>query len=203
MAKILVIDDDPLRAEAVVSGLCRLDFLARFALPVTVPHVRDLVSWAPEAVLVDLDSLEHDVSVQCVATMSEAGIPVAAVAGAQHARLLGDWAEEGIASVVERGSSVPQVADALHAILARTAAPADGMPGPAASERPHVSPPMTLLAPCLRPPVMPGGVWACVGSFLGGLGVTGHACLETARTRGPWASIVPAIKRSCSFPRWG
>jgi two-component system, NarL family, nitrate/nitrite response regulator NarL len=117
-ARILVIDGNLLTAEAIVLALSQIHFAARFALPVTADHVRDLVSWKPGLALLDIDSVDPTTSVECVHILRQAEIPVAVMGGSRDGFLLGQCIQAGASSVVDKGSQLNELIGMIVRLLA-------------------------------------------------------------------------------------
>jgi DNA-binding NarL/FixJ family response regulator len=116
--KVLVIDGNLLTAEAIALALGQARYSARFALPVTVDHVRDLASWGPRLALLDIDSVEAGTGVQCVELLTAAGVPVAVMAGPSAGPVLGHCLAAGAASVVDKSSQLNKLVGIIERVLA-------------------------------------------------------------------------------------
>ena len=117
-ARLLVIDGNLLTAEAIVLALSQIHFTARFALPVTVDHVRDLVSWKPGLALLDIDSVDPVTSIECVSILRQAEIPVAVMGGSRDGFVLGQCIQAGASSVVDKGSQLNELIGLIVRMLA-------------------------------------------------------------------------------------
>jgi two-component system nitrate/nitrite response regulator NarL len=111
--RVLVLDSDLLMAEAVVIALTQLTFVARFVVPVTAEHVRDVLAWHPASALLDVDSVDRATCIACVTTMREAGVPVAVMGGRADLLLISDCMNAGAASVVDKASPLTDLLDAI------------------------------------------------------------------------------------------
>jgi len=116
--RVLVVDGNLMTAEAIVLALSQTGFSARFALPVTVEHVRDLIGWEPGLVLIDLDSVDPSTCLECIEILHDAGVPTAIVAGKEDALLVGQCVQMGAASVVDKGSTLNELLGVVVRLLA-------------------------------------------------------------------------------------
>ena len=73
-SKVLVVSNDLLAAEVLVSALIQSGFLARFAVPVTTRHLQDIVAWKPDLALLDIDPIERRSSIELIGVLSQAGV---------------------------------------------------------------------------------------------------------------------------------
>jgi two-component system nitrate/nitrite response regulator NarL len=103
-ATVLVVDDDLLVAEALVFALIQRGFIARFAVPATLEHVRDAIAWRPCLALLDVDRVEGDPLV-FVEVFRASGVSVAVMGGNGRHDLLLKCADAGAAALI--GSSMP------------------------------------------------------------------------------------------------
>ncbi len=117
--RVLVIDGNLLTAEAIVLALGQLAFTSRFVVPVTTEHLRDVViTWRPRLALLDIDSVAHSTSLECVDIMQGAGIPVAVMGGKADDQLLGRCIHAGASSVVDKNSPLVDLGSVIVRHLA-------------------------------------------------------------------------------------
>lgn len=117
--RVLVIDSNLLTAEAVALSLGQLDYATRFVIPVTADHLRDLVvAWPPALVLLDIDSVDSETSLECIGVLKNAGIPVTVLGGKRDLHLLGRCVDAGASSVVDKSSPLVELVDVLRRLLA-------------------------------------------------------------------------------------
>jgi len=117
--RVLVIDGNLLTAEAIVLALGQLDFTSRFVVPVTTEHLRDVVvTWRPRLALLDIDSVAHSTSLECVDIMQGADIPVAVMGGKSDDQLLGRCIHAGASSVVDKNSPLVDLGSVIVRHLA-------------------------------------------------------------------------------------
>jgi two-component system, NarL family, nitrate/nitrite response regulator NarL len=117
VARILVIDGNLLVAEAIVSALTNLNYTARFVMPITTTHVRDLLVWSPDLVLLDIDSVNGAVCLNLVAVLSDACVPVAIMGSRLDVRLVGECIDAGAESVVDKSSPLSELAGIITRLL--------------------------------------------------------------------------------------
>lgn len=117
-SRIVVIDSNLLTAEAIVFALTQLNFSARFVVPVTPGPLWDLVTWKPELALLDIDSVESSMCLNCVAVLRGAGVPVAVMGSRPDTSLLGECIEAGVSSVVDKSSPLSELVAIILRMLA-------------------------------------------------------------------------------------
>lgn len=113
-ARVLVVDDDLLIAETFVFALVQRGFAARFAVPATLRHVQDAITWSPDLALLDVDLVETD-PVTLIRFFRDSGVAVAVMGGSGHHEVLLKCTSAGAVAVVE--ASMPL--DELVRMLAR------------------------------------------------------------------------------------
>lgn len=123
--RILVIDSNLFIAEAIVLALTQLQFAARFVVPLTTSHVRDLVSWKPGLALLDIDSIDSETCLSCVSIFNEARIPVAIMGSRLDVPLLGECLNAGASSVVDKGFQLADLVAVIIRLLAGEAVMGD------------------------------------------------------------------------------
>ena len=77
--RAIVLDDDLFSAEALVAALSACGVTARFALPVTPAHLRDVVQWGPELALLNVDYLDDADVTELVGILQAAEVDVVAL----------------------------------------------------------------------------------------------------------------------------
>jgi hypothetical protein len=77
--RAIVLDDDLFSAEALVTALSACGVTARFALPVTPAHLRDVVQWGPELALLNVDYLDDAAVTELVGILQAAEVDVVAL----------------------------------------------------------------------------------------------------------------------------
>lgn len=115
--RVLVIDGSLLTAEAIVLALTQVKLVARFVLPVTIEHLRDVIAWEPDLALFDIDSVDATMAVEIVAILGQAGVPVAVVGGRDDRCLLGECVKGGVASVVDKASPLIDLLRTVRSLL--------------------------------------------------------------------------------------
>lgn len=110
---VLVIVGDLLVAEAIVSALIQLTFNARFAMPITAAHVRDLTSWRPGLAILDVDSIDEKTCISIVTLLTEAAIPVAMLGGRLDTPLVGECIDAGATIVIDKASGLGQLVEVI------------------------------------------------------------------------------------------
>lgn len=116
--RVLVIDGDLLVAEAIVLALSHLKFRARFVMPITTAHARDLVAWRPGLALVDIDSVDSATCLSFVSIFSEAKVPVAVMGSRLNVPLLGECVNAGASLVVDKGTPLTDLVRVIAKLLA-------------------------------------------------------------------------------------
>jgi DNA-binding NarL/FixJ family response regulator len=115
--RVLVIDNNLLTAQTVVVALSQLDFSARFALPTTPEHVRELGTWQPDVAVLDIDSVKSIAALACIRALRTAGVPVAVVTGDLDAPLASESLHAGAISVVHKGAPLDELVEILLRIV--------------------------------------------------------------------------------------
>lgn len=115
---VLVLDSNLLTAEAISLALSQLRYMARFVVPVTSTHVRDVASQRPGLALLDIDSVEPATCIDCVGVLRDEGVPVAVMGGRSDAYLLGECVDAGAACVVDKASPVTTLSRDIDRLLA-------------------------------------------------------------------------------------
>jgi two-component system, NarL family, nitrate/nitrite response regulator NarL len=115
--RVLVIDGDLLVAEAIASALTQLTFAARFVMPITSAHVRDLTAWRPGFVLLNVDTVEPDTSTSLVAMLSAATIPVAVVSSQLDRPVVGDCIDAGASTIVDKSCGLSELVALITDVL--------------------------------------------------------------------------------------
>jgi DNA-binding NarL/FixJ family response regulator len=116
--RVLVADRNLLTAEAIALALTQMRFVARFVVPVTPGHLRDVAGWRPDLALLDADSIERAMCLQCVAVLREEQVPVAIMADGSDLTRLGECVDAGAACVVDKGSPIARLTGDIARILA-------------------------------------------------------------------------------------
>lgn len=124
-ARILVIDDDLLVAEALVFTLVQRGIPARFVVPATMRHLRDAVASFPELALLDVDRVDAD-PIEMVAFLDEFGVRAVVMGRTSQRELLGRCLEKGAAATVESTTPLEELVRRLTGLLSvRPQPPAD------------------------------------------------------------------------------
>lgn len=116
--RVLVADRNLLTAEAIALALEQMRFVARFIVPVTPGHLRDVASWRPDLALLDADSIERSTCLQCVAVLREEQVPVAIMADGSDLTILGECVDAGAAWVVDKSSPIAKLTVDIARLLA-------------------------------------------------------------------------------------
>lgn len=77
--RVLVLDADLSSAEATATALARQGMLARFALPLSSEHLRDLLSWQPDLALLEVDQVAGDRCTETISLLQDKGVAVIAL----------------------------------------------------------------------------------------------------------------------------
>lgn len=115
--RILVIDSDLLVAEAIVSALTQRSFTARFAMPITLAHVRDLAAWRPGLALLNVDSIERANCIALISMLSNATVPVAIMGSRLDMPLVGECLDAGVSMVVDKGWTLEELVAEITRVL--------------------------------------------------------------------------------------
>jgi two-component system, NarL family, nitrate/nitrite response regulator NarL len=116
--RVLILDGNLLTAEAVALALNEMTFGVRFVIPVTHEHVRDVVPWQPAVALIDIDSVEMATSLECVAILREAGVPVGVMSGEHNTRRCGECVSAGVSFVVDKREPLTELIGAIQRVVA-------------------------------------------------------------------------------------
>jgi len=117
-SRVLVVDNNLLSAEAIVFALSQSKLSARFVVPVTTSHLRDIVAWKPGVALLDIDTASDATCVECIRILQRAGIQVAVMRGTPDTYLLGACIEAGASSVVDKNSPLTDLIGIVIRMLA-------------------------------------------------------------------------------------
>lgn len=115
--RVLVADRNLLTAEAIALALSQLRFVARFVVPVTPGHLRDVAGWGPDLALLDADSIERSTCLQCLAVLREERVPVAVMGDGSDLSMLGECVEAGAACVVDKASPIARLTGDIARLL--------------------------------------------------------------------------------------
>ena len=115
--RVLVVGGNLLTAESVTLALHQLTFVARFAVPITLGHLRDLVAWEPTVALVDIESIETNLALEVIAILSMAGTAVVAMTGSTDHQLAGRYFRAGASFVIDKSSSLTSLAEVMERTL--------------------------------------------------------------------------------------
>ncbi|MGH9091364.1 MAG: LuxR C-terminal-related transcriptional regulator [Acidimicrobiales bacterium] len=116
--RVLVLDSNLLTAEAISLALNQMTYLARFVVPVTPGHLRDVMEWRPGLALIDVDSVEPATSIECVGVLRARDVPVAVMSGRADTYFLGECVDAGAAWVVDKGSPIVALSRDIARLLA-------------------------------------------------------------------------------------
>jgi two-component system, NarL family, nitrate/nitrite response regulator NarL len=116
--RVLVADCNLLTAEAIALALEQMRFVARFIVPVTPGHLRDVAGWRPDLALLDVDSIDRTTCLQCVAVLREEQVPVAIMADGSDLTILGECVDAGAAWVVDKSSPIARLTVDIARLLA-------------------------------------------------------------------------------------
>jgi hypothetical protein len=95
IGRVLVLDGDLSSAAAVAVALADRGCTARIALPVTLEHLVDVLSWEPDIALIDVDNLGATSSNELAELLDERNVPFVIVTAQ--------------ADQVDKGSGRPQI----------------------------------------------------------------------------------------------
>lgn len=115
--RVLVIDSDLLVAEAIVSALTQRTLTARFAMPITLTHVRDLTAWQPGLALLNVDSIDRSSCMSLISMLSNATIPVAIMGSRLDVPLIGECLDAGVSMVVDKGWTLEELVSEITRVL--------------------------------------------------------------------------------------
>lgn len=116
--RVLVVDGNLLTAEAIALALGQVAFCTRFVIPASPAHLKDVIGWGPSLVLLDIDSVDHAICLECIAVLHGAGIPVAVMGGRMDSALLGECVDAGAAWVVDKGAPMTTLQADIARLLA-------------------------------------------------------------------------------------
>jgi two-component system, NarL family, nitrate/nitrite response regulator NarL len=116
--RLLILDGNLLTAEAVALALIQMTFAVRFVIPVTPEHVRDVVPWQPAVALIDIDSVDMATSLECVAILCGAGVPVGVMSGERDTRSHAECVNAGVCFVVDKKAPLTELTDAVKRLIA-------------------------------------------------------------------------------------
>lgn len=115
---VLVIDGNLLTAEALAFALAQRTFAARFALPVSPTHVRDLTGWRPGVVLLDVDWVERASCTGLVSILSDARIPLVIMCSRLDSPMVGECIDAGASTVVDKRCGLDELVAVITRLLA-------------------------------------------------------------------------------------
>ncbi|HEX4082648.1 MAG TPA: hypothetical protein VHX40_06745 [Acidimicrobiales bacterium] len=114
--RTIVLDDDLFSADELVTALSACGVTARMAFPVTADHVVDMVDWAPELALLNVDELDAADVTEIVTILRAAEISVVALTaqpGEPVARRLRDAGTVVVDKALLAGRPAAALADLL------------------------------------------------------------------------------------------
>lgn len=113
-ARVLVLDGDLTSAEATTAALAKRGCAARFALPFSTEHLRDMLSWQPELALLDMDQAQADCT-EAITFLQHNGVAtIVLTTDSRHHRQL--WQAD---IVIDKGSHDGDLLPLLLALLER------------------------------------------------------------------------------------
>jgi DNA-binding NarL/FixJ family response regulator len=114
--RVLVVHNSVLFAEAVVFTLVHRGFAARSAVPLTLQHIEDAISWDPDLALLDVELVESD-PIAFIELFREAGVSVAIVGGNGHRELVLTYADIGAVAVIESSMRLENLVRTIGRLL--------------------------------------------------------------------------------------
>jgi two-component system, NarL family, nitrate/nitrite response regulator NarL len=115
--RVLVIDGDLLIAEAIASALTQATFAARFAMPISTAHVRDLTGWRPGLALLNVDTVDPAVATALVAMLVATTVPVAILTSHLDRTVVGECIDLGASTVVDKASGLEELVRVITHVL--------------------------------------------------------------------------------------
>jgi two-component system, NarL family, nitrate/nitrite response regulator NarL len=103
-SRVLVIGNNLLIAQALVSALAQRGYESRSANPASGAHLEDLVGWRPHVALMEVDPGDMSAGVEVIGVLRRAGVAVAVMSGDIESRLLDECLEAGASAVIDTRS---------------------------------------------------------------------------------------------------
>jgi two-component system nitrate/nitrite response regulator NarL len=103
-SRVLVLADDLLVAEVLVSALMQSGFLARSGVPATTRHLQDVVAWRPDLALLDVELIEkRSAAIELIGGLRRVGVGVAVLGRRTDVdRMWDDSIQAGAAVLVDK-----------------------------------------------------------------------------------------------------
>jgi DNA-binding NarL/FixJ family response regulator len=119
-ARVLVVDDDLLVAQAFVFALMQQGFSAQFVVPATREHLQDAIaSWKPQLALLD-GNLPEDGPIAVVDLLHHSGVKVVIKSGNGEHGWLRERVGAGTGVVLESGVAFEELVQTLRRLLIET-----------------------------------------------------------------------------------
>jgi DNA-binding NarL/FixJ family response regulator len=121
-ARVLVVDDDLLVAQAFVFALVQQGFSARFVVPATLQHLQDAIAWKPHLALLDVN-LPEGGPVAFVELLRQSGIKIVVKGGnREHDQLL-EYVRASSGVVLDSCVALDELVQMLRGLLLETPPP--------------------------------------------------------------------------------
>jgi len=121
-ARVLVVDDDLLVAQAFVFALVQQGFSARFVVPATLRHLQDAIAWKPHLALLDVNVPEGG-PVAFVELLRQSGIKIVVKGGnREHDQLL-EYVRASSGVVLDSCVALDELVQMLRGLLLETPPP--------------------------------------------------------------------------------
>ncbi|MGH9006691.1 MAG: LuxR C-terminal-related transcriptional regulator [Acidimicrobiales bacterium] len=121
-ARILVLDDDLLMAEALVFALVQRGFSARFAVPATLDHLRDAILWVPDLAILDADLVDGD-PIEFVRFLVGSRVAVAVMGRSNNRQLLHQCVDAGAVARIESSVALEDLVHMLGSLISEGKVP--------------------------------------------------------------------------------
>jgi DNA-binding NarL/FixJ family response regulator len=118
MSRVLVLANDLLVGEALVSAFVQNGFLARCATPTATRYLWDASGWKPDVALLDVDHLDRRSSMELLGVLRRAEVDVAVMGrGADDDHLRDDSIHAGASAVVDKSSPLTDLLGTVCRLL--------------------------------------------------------------------------------------